>query len=318
MRMAPYLMSRGIAPGELLHSLNLPSSVFFDESKWIDRRTSFSLFDAISCRTGDALAGLHIAELLELEDYGSLGVGMLRSPTLLDAIRLAQRGVHQIETGTRVDLVVDGSIARLFMSFVGPVELDPHHHEDANLVVLRKIVARTRETIDVQVRLPYRRQYPDDPESALGSHLEFECERGELVFAREALLLPLRSYEGPMPAQAADQHTVRSTTARAVVAAIESCIEFERPTIRGVAAALSLEPRTVQRHLSACGVSFLQLLEEFRIPKALEQLRSRDRTITDIAFRLGYSDSAHFTRAFRRWTGHAPRDVHELSESQGL
>jgi AraC-like DNA-binding protein len=293
----------------------MPSSVFFDESSWVERRTSFSLFKAIADCTGDALTGLHIAELLQLEDYGALGVGILRSPTLLDALHFAQRGVCQVETGTELGLVVDGAVARLSLSFVGPLEGDPHHHEDANLAVLMKIIALTREVVDVRARLPYPRLHSEDPESALGSNLEFDSERGELVFDRDALLLPLRPYEGALPVPMADQHNIRAATARAVLEAIQICIEFERPTILGVAAVLSLEPRTIQRHLSTCGVTFLQLLEEYRIRTALAQLRARDRTITDIAFRLGYSDSAHFTRAFRRWTGHAPKDLLKVPET---
>ena len=35
-------------------------------------------------------------------------------------------------------------------------------------------------------------------------------------------------------------------------------------------------------------------------------LRDRPLTIEDIAARLGYSDVANFTRAFRRWTGTTP------------
>ena len=37
-------------------------------------------------------------------------------------------------------------------------------------------------------------------------------------------------------------------------------------------------------------------------------LQEGTHTLTEIAFLVGYSDAAHFTRAFRRWTGSPPRD----------
>jgi len=37
-------------------------------------------------------------------------------------------------------------------------------------------------------------------------------------------------------------------------------------------------------------------------------LRDQRWSLGEIARMLGYSDHAHFTRAFHRWTGVAPRD----------
>ena len=66
--------------------------------------------------------------------------------------------------------------------------------------------------------------------------------------------------------------------------------------------------RTMQRHLGAWGVTFEQLLEDLRLHHALIGLQEERLSVTDVAFHLGYSDAAHFTRAFRRWTGTAPRE----------
>jgi AraC-like DNA-binding protein len=41
-------------------------------------------------------------------------------------------------------------------------------------------------------------------------------------------------------------------------------------------------------------------------------LEDPDAKILDIAFQLGYSDPAHFTRAFRKWTSISPNAYREL------
>ncbi len=43
-----------------------------------------------------------------------------------------------------------------------------------------------------------------------------------------------------------------------------------------------------------------------RFEAARKMLSDPDRKIRDVALLLGYSDAAHFTRAFQRWTGLTP------------
>jgi hypothetical protein len=40
-------------------------------------------------------------------------------------------------------------------------------------------------------------------------------------------------------------------------------------------------------------------------------LENPDVKLIEVAFELGYSDPAHFTRAFRRWAGVAPREFRQ-------
>jgi AraC-like DNA-binding protein len=42
---------------------------------------------------------------------------------------------------------------------------------------------------------------------------------------------------------------------------------------------------------------------------ALQYLRDGRHSLAEIAFLVGFSDQANFTRAFRRWTGKTPRDL---------
>ena len=78
------------------------------------------------------------------------------------------------------------------------------------------------------------------------------------------------------------------------------------PTIADVAERLSMHVRTLQRRLAAEQLVFRDLLGECRRQRAIDALSTGQLSIAAIATRLGYSDPAHFARAFRAWTGHTP------------
>jgi AraC-like DNA-binding protein len=80
------------------------------------------------------------------------------------------------------------------------------------------------------------------------------------------------------------------------------------PDVRLVAEALGLRTRTFQRRLREEGTTYGRLVAEARLDIAYRLLRDPDRKVIDVAFDLGYSDPAHFTRAFRAWTGLTPRE----------
>lgn len=71
--------------------------------------------------------------------------------------------------------------------------------------------------------------------------------------------------------------------------------------------ALDLTPRAVQKtFLRAVGMTPTAFVTEKRLERACALLTDGDRTITDIAFDVGFSDSAFFARCFRRQYGVTP------------
>ncbi len=64
--------------------------------------------------------------------------------------------------------------------------------------------------------------------------------------------------------------------------------------------------RTLQRLLKQHEISYTDLLNQGRMNYAITNIRLSGMTITEIANQLGYNDTAHFTRAFKRWTGVTP------------
>jgi AraC-like DNA-binding protein len=65
--------------------------------------------------------------------------------------------------------------------------------------------------------------------------------------------------------------------------------------------------RSLQRRLQEEGTTYRETLNGTRQEIARTYLEERRASVTEIAFRLGFSDSNSFSRAFRRWTGQSPR-----------
>jgi AraC-like DNA-binding protein len=73
-----------------------------------------------------------------------------------------------------------------------------------------------------------------------------------------------------------------------------------------VADSLRTSTRTLQRRLHGAGLTYARVLQQVRFEVARQMLGDPAQKVQDIAHTLGYSDPAHFTRAFKRWTGLAP------------
>jgi AraC-like DNA-binding protein len=85
------------------------------------------------------------------------------------------------------------------------------------------------------------------------------------------------------------------------------------PSISLTADAIGMSVRSLQRRLADAGMSYERLVRQERFLEAVRLLEETDAKVIDIALDLGYSDHAHFTRAFRRWTGLSPREFRRLS-----
>lgn len=77
--------------------------------------------------------------------------------------------------------------------------------------------------------------------------------------------------------------------------------------IEFIADKLHMTPRTLQRRLQAQGYTFSQILEEMKQEMSFKLLRSRQHSISEIAYMLGFSEPGSFSRSFRKWTGTTPK-----------
>jgi AraC-like DNA-binding protein len=69
---------------------------------------------------------------------------------------------------------------------------------------------------------------------------------------------------------------------------------------------LSMSERSLRRRLTSEGTSWRRIVDRVRCDTALDLMEDPALSLMDIALEVGYSQQAHFTRAFRRWTGWTP------------
>ena len=103
---------------------------------------------------------------------------------------------------------------------------------------------------------------------------------------------------------------------------IHRCIQYigtgyaEHLTLESAARALFLSPDYLSRIFSKeTGTSFNRYLNNVRITKAKELIRSGNLRLTDISQMVGYDDQSYFTKVFRRITGMSPHEYRKKVRS---
>jgi AraC-like DNA-binding protein len=91
------------------------------------------------------------------------------------------------------------------------------------------------------------------------------------------------------------------------VASIKGC-----PNLDTAAERLAISKRTLQRTLSARGLTWRRLVDQILLEQAVSLLESNEIEFIELAHQLGYTDRANFGRAFRRWTGTSPGTYRQM------
>jgi AraC-like DNA-binding protein len=93
-----------------------------------------------------------------------------------------------------------------------------------------------------------------------------------------------------------------------VEARLEPLLASGEVGIERLARGLGYSRQTLYRRLKVEGITYEQLLDGLRRRLAL-RFMSDGLSVKDAAYRLGFSDPAAFSRAFKRWTGSSPSDM---------
>ena len=313
--LADALSQRGIDFEELLHEVGLDPKLLEQPTARAPADRMNRLWERAAALTGDPCIGLDVARFVRPSMFNALGIGVLHSRTLLDALRRIARYFAVISTNGALELVETPTTASLIArTNEAGMTGTPYARDGLSVAVLELLrllagpqLRPTRVTFQ-HADHGERQRY----ESVYGCPVEFGASDAAIHFDA-ATAERIVAVADPEIAEQADRlaerylDRLRPELASAKVRSLLlELMPAGQLTQERVAHALHQSPSTLQRRLRQEGTSYQQLLDDTRRWMADAYLKDGRYSLAEIAFLLGFADQSNFTRAFKRWTGQTP------------
>ena len=263
--------------------------------------------------TGDPCIGLFVGRSLRPAALHALGFAWLASPDLLQGLQRMARYARIVNSALKPEVLVTGNQVHV----VREVESEIISDEAVDGFLAAVVgMCRTMSTPAFAPELVTIRH-------ADNGHIEqyidyFKC---PILFNadKDALQLSLTAAQAPLPAGNLDLAHANDQVAERYLATLDSSLVQDRVrkilldllpsgsvSQNDVAGQLHKSVSSLQRQLKHEGVSYREILEDTRRVLATRFVQEERYSLTQIAYLLGFSDQANFSRAFKRWTGKTP------------
>ncbi len=307
----------GLPREELLATAGLGNVDFSDPDARLPEWAEVALWQLVARRDPDPGLGIRMGGSIQPREWGLLGYAIAYSSTLGAALRRLERYWRILNEAVQFRI---GDVTHQHVAVAQcPSELGPGlphavSYRFAVLVETSRRITRT-ELMPAEVAFAF-----EQPPATLEFHRCFRCpvrfgrRESTVTFAKRDLELPvpggdevLASYLSENAERVLERLRTGTSTREHTRSAIWAGLSEGPPTLAGIASALHMPPRTLQRHLAAEGTTFRREIEQIRAEAAGAILRERAIPIEEVAFLLGYTEASTFYRSFKRWTGKTPR-----------
>jgi AraC-like DNA-binding protein len=307
---------RGASPAEVLRQSQIPPELLDDPKAHITARQMEAFSEGAMKQLDDEALGWFSRRL----PWGSLGMlcrASLPSPDLGVALKRWFRH-HRLLTDD-IELRLETAAGRATVSIVESRDLG-EMREFCLVSYLRYVHGYACWAVDSRISLievgfpfplpPHGSVYP----LLFPGPVSFDAASAHFVFDAKYLALPQRRDDVALRAmlQRALPLTVRQYRRDRLLGQRVRRLVYEHPAemhdADGIARQLHVSTRTLHRHLRQEGVSLQELKDEVRRERAVELLCRTEKAVKQVAFAVGFADEKAFSRAFKEWTGHSPRE----------
>lgn len=265
--------------------------------------------------TGNPCFGLAVPLYITPSTFGAFAYSLFASPSLSAVFRRIVR-YHAFVTSGATPRFEVGTDRVGFTCIIDST----HEPADASidaffLMIVRMVKFLTGEWRVEPLAIRLRRPEPAGSErfhKAFRHRVEFGSTRDVLEYARadadralpdaDAAVTDRNDQIMARQLEAMGQQTLSAQVLHELLRILP-----EGPSEAAIARRTCLSQRHLHRLLAEEGTSYRALLDRARTELARSHLREGRYTIKEIAYLLGFSDAATFSRAFKRWTGDTPR-----------
>lgn len=305
------LAGSGLSDADLLHQ---------------DARIPFAKYVALM-RAGQELAGdpalaLHFGEAINLSDMsivGNLGAGDVTIEAGVAYLNRFAGLLVEVDSGGGDAFTIARENGQTWLVDNRRVPPDfPQLIESAfaRMVCWTRAFSEGGASFAKAVEVHHERpEHGAEYERVLRVPVAFGCARNALLIDetwRPKGISPPSRYVSDVLARRAEELLANLSSALSirgrVEAALIASLRTGKADLAGLAKSLGFSRKTLYRKLKAEGTSYAEVLDDVRRRTALHCLNGEGATINETAYLLGFSDASAFSRAFKRWTGKAPRD----------
>lgn len=283
------------------------------------RQAASMIRRALACTQGrNRGLGLDIGTQETIGSIGLVGYAMLTSPTLGEAIDLGIKMQRHAGVLLQLERVDSGKYLTIRASslFHEP-DIQPFLVEESFGIFLNLVRTLVGDTFaPCFIELSYSK-----PSYSAHYDQVFKCpiryDQSENLFACDAHWAEKRiaTYDPLSHRQVLDflqMNVAKQSIEDEFIESIERIVRRDlrqTPSLSAVATQLCMSDRTLRRRLADQGRSYQNVLDQIRMSRAIALLGNPRLTIDEVAYEVGFSDAHNFRRAFKRWTGHGPRQT---------
>jgi len=270
----------------------------------------------------DVALGFRLGKLLHISTHGNLGIAAFTSANLKDAISALCSYMRIRAPFLYIDPEPIGSQLALIVR--SSVEIDSgirHVAMECICLLIQQLIefVITRDLIEADIRVDYERPaYIESYIKAFHSPVKFNCERVEFR-------IPLSLLDTPCPTADLDAYNRAIKLCHQILSKLEgedsTTSQVKRILLSNspesisqeiIAQQLCITPRTLIRRLKKEQSNYREIQENVLTQMAESYLHEKTLSVEVIAEILGYSDTANFRRAFKRWTGKTPQQYRNI------